>query len=326
VTLPADAYDWARAQTFVTGLRQALHSSAVAPVGFVDYAPLQPSSLGASVRRPQDPRDDERRVQLRSVSAATFDALDIPLVAGRIYTDDSAAAEIVVNETLARMFWPDSSALGERLIDRSTIYTVVGVVKDVRFSVLGGIEPMIHTPRLLSKMPQLLFKSHDRETADRLRATVLGLEPRASVSIAPLTDTIRESLRFSYTGVIVGWLLGGLALLLAIVGVFGVFSYIVEERTREIGIRMALGARRSEVLALVFRATRSSLIAGLSCTVVLAVVTGFALRSYLFGLSPFDPLAYAGAATLIALAALIATALPVRRATRVDPVLVLRLD
>ena len=325
VTLPADAYDWARAENFVTELKQALPSSVAAPVGFVDYAPLQPSSLGASVRRPQDPRDDERRVHLRSVSAGAFDALGIPLVTGRIYTDQ-AVSEIVVNETLARMFWSGSPALGEQLIDRSTTYTVVGVAKDVRFSGLGAIEPMIYMPRLLSKMPQLLFKNQDRETAERLRATVLGLEPRASVTIAPLAETVRESLRFSYTGVVVGWLLGGLALLLAIVGVFGVFSYIVEERTREIGIRLALGAGRSEVLALVFRATRSSVLIGLGCAGVLAIVTGFVLRSYLFGLSPFDPLAYAGAATLIALAALIATAIPVRRATRVDPVLVLRLE
>jgi len=326
ITLPPGGYDAARSAAFMSTFVDAVKASGFKTVGLAEPLPLQPSRLMMDVRRPQDAPDDVRTVHLRPLSAEAFQVLQIPLVTGRIYSDQPGHYEIVVNETMARTMWPGESAVGQRLIDRSVAREVVGVVRDVQITGLGAIEPVVHFPRLIVDVPRLLIRAQPSDLRLRLPQLLQSIDPRATVAVTPLTDTIRQSLQDSYAGVAISWGLGTLALLLAIVGVFGVFSYVVEERSREIGIRMALGARRSQVLALVFGATRTSVLAGLGVALVLSVVTGFVLRAFLYGLSPLDPLAYAGATIVLALAAMLATAIPVRRATRVDPVVVLRLD
>jgi ABC-type antimicrobial peptide transport system permease subunit len=120
--------------------------------------------------------------------------------------------------------------------------------------------------------------------------------------------------------------LGAVALLLAIVGVFGVFSYLVEERRYEIGIRLALGASRRQIAAALARATRGAMMGGLVGGLALSIAAGIALQRFLFGLSPADPLTYLIVAIVLALAALLATAGPVRRAVRVDPAATLKAD
>jgi len=118
--------------------------------------------------------------------------------------------------------------------------------------------------------------------------------------------------------------LGAVALLLAMVGVYGVFSYLVEERRREIGIRLALGASRLDIRRTVFRATRWALVGGLAGGLVLSAIAGLALQGFLFGLSPADPLSYVALAAILAATALLATLAPIRRASRVDPATTLR--
>ena len=326
-TLPPGAYDATRSAAFVSELKDALSASGVGRIGFVEPLPLQPSALVIRVRRPQDAPDDVKTVHHRPISAGAFDVLGIPLAAGRLYNELENRGEVVVNEAFARTFWPGEAAVGQQLVtDRSTVYTVVGVVRDVQFTGLGPVEPVLHHARLVAQVPPLLVRSQAGDVGAQLRAIVQRLEPRATVVVTPLADVAWQFLRSSHTSVAISWMIGCLALVLAIVGVFGVFSCIVEERSREIGIRMALGARRGQVLALVFAATRTSVIAGLGAAVVLSAVSGFVLRWFLFGLSPLDPLAYAAAGGLLAVAAMLATAIPVRRATRVDPAIVLRLD
>ena len=142
---------------------------------------------------------------------------------------------------MARAFWPDSTAVGQRLIEGSRTVEVVGVVRDVQLIDLGAVEPAMFMPRMLAAtvLPQFLVRSD--VPPDRIRGIIGQLESRATVTIAPLADTRRQALNDSYTGVTVSWMLGGLALVLAVGGVFGVFSYLVEEADKEIGIR---GARR----------------------------------------------------------------------------------
>jgi ABC-type antimicrobial peptide transport system permease subunit len=118
--------------------------------------------------------------------------------------------------------------------------------------------------------------------------------------------------------------LGIVALLLAIIGVGGVFSYLVEEQRAEIGIRLALGGSRGQIAAALARACRGPVIGGLAGGLILSVLAGIALRSFLFGLHPLDPISYAAVAILLVTAAVIATALPLRRALRTDPAVVLR--
>lgn len=321
VTLPPQAYDAARATGFRSQLRDAFAAAGFGPVGIADEAPLQRSSLGAAVRRPQDGVADARRVHLRSYSAELFRLLNLPVVAGRMF-DDRQTGEVVVNEAMARAFWPDSTAVGQRLIDRSRTLEVVGVVRDAQMIDLGPVEPAMFMPRMLAPMPAFLMRS-DVPTA-QIRGIVGQLDARATVTIAPLAETLRQALNSSYTGVTVSWMLGALALVLAAGGVFGVFTYLVEERRREIGIRVALGARRSQVVATLFGSTRTALVAGLGIAAVLSFAAGQALRSFLYGLSPYDPVAYIGTATLLVIAAVAATVIPARRAMTVDPVVAVR--
>ena len=325
VTLPAQAYDAARTRALRTQLRAAFAAAGLGPVGMADEAPLQPSALGTSVRRPQDAAADARRVHLRSYSPELFTLLKIPVVTGRLF-DEQQTGEVVINEAMARAFWPDSTAVGQRLIEGSRTVQVVGVVRDVQLIDLGAVEPAMFMPRMMANtvLPQFLMRSD--VPPDQVRGIVGQLDSRATVTIAPLADTKRQALNDSYTGVTVSWMLGGLALVLAVGGVFGVFSYLVEERTREIGIRVALGARRAQVVAALFGSTRTALLAGLAVAAILSFAAGQALRAFLHGLSPLDPVAYVGTAAVLALAAVAATIIPARRAMRVDPVVALRYE
>jgi hypothetical protein len=323
VTLPSGAYDAARARAFREQLRESFAIAGLGPVAFADFVPLEPSRhLVTSVRRPMDAAADSRQVHLRSFSANAYALLDIPLVAGRVYEDRAAASEVMVNEAMARAFWPGGSAVGERLIDGSRVVEVVGVVRDVQLVDLAAVEPTMFSARMMSAVPALLLKTVAQPA--QVRAIVQQLDGRATVTVAPLLEALRESLKASYIGVVASWLVGALALILAVGGVFGVFSYLVEERTREIGIRVALGARRAQILAMLFGGTRHALLAGAVTAIVLSLAAGQVLRAFLFGLSPFDPLAFAGAAAILAAAAAAATVVPARRAMRVDPVVALR--
>jgi predicted permease len=323
VTLPPQAYDAARTTGFRSQLVDALAAAGLGPVGIADEAPLQPSRLVATIRRPEDAAADARNVHLRSYSAELFALLKLPVVAGRMF-DERHTGEVVINESMARALWPGSTAVGQRLIERSRTLEVVGVVRDAQMIDLGPVEPAMFMPRMTAAtiLPQFLVRSD--VSPDQIRGIVSQLDARATVTIAPLADTLRQALDQAYAGVTVSWMLGVLALVLAVGGVFGVFSYLVEERTREIGIRVALGARRAQVVAALFGSTRTALVAGLCVAAILSFVTGQALRSFLYGLSPLDPVAYIGTAAVLALAAVVATVVPARRAMTVDPVVALR--
>ena len=142
----------------------------------------------------------------------------------------------------------------------------------------------------------------------------------------PLADDLRSSVDAIVVGSRFAWALGGLALVLATVGAFGVFAYMVEERRREIGVRMALGASSAGVIRAVVSSVRWPLIVGLGAGLVPSLLVAHLLRSQLYGLSPFDPITYLGIAAILTVAALVATWVPARRATRVDPAIALRGD
>ena len=161
---------------------------------------------------------------------------------------------------------------------------------------------------------------------ERIRAIAHGLNPHASVRSWPLSEDIREYLEESRFGAAVAWGIGLLALLLASVGVLGVFAYGVEERRREIGIRRALGAARLHIVRMLVSTSGRGMLAGLAVGLLLSLGCGPVLRSYLFGLHPLDPIAYGGVTALLAVTAALATLVPARRAIRVDPAVTLRED
>lgn len=308
---------------------EALSASGVAPIGLTETTPLVPNAIKMRVRLPSESDAVYRMPMSRPVSNGFFSLLRIPIVAGRLFDERRPdAREAIVNETFAKMFWPGKSAVGETLVaqQEGVILTVVGVSRDCHETGLEEIPPVIHTAASLGVWPTVIVRSPTGKEAARLRAIVAGVNPKIRVTVAPLRGALRDSLKYSMLGAAIAWALGLLALALASIGVFGVFAYIVEERRREIGIRMALGARAPQVIRLMLAQTRAATGAGLMAGFALSLAAGRILRGYLYGVGPADPIAYAGIAVLLLAAAVMATYVPALRATRVDPAVTLRCE
>jgi ABC-type antimicrobial peptide transport system permease subunit len=266
------------------------------------------------------------RCRLLPLTAAGASVLELRLRAGRWASDDPRAAEAVINETLARLMWPDEIAVGRRLTlsydDRP--YTVVGIVQDAHLTSLSEIESVIHITDTNS-LPVLLVRTAPG-VESRVKAMVAEVDPSIESSFSPLSKSVKESLENALIGVTIAGSLAAIALILAIVGVFGVFSYLVEERRQEIGIRLALGATRLQIGRALLTAVRGAMTGGLLAGLGLSAIAAILLRRFLLGLSPADPISYAIVAIVLATAALAGTAIPVRRALRVDPALTLRTE
>jgi putative ABC transport system permease protein len=293
------------------------------------YAELVPVSELSALRTSIRPQDNaaEFRIDLQPLSARALDVLDVPLAAGRFHRDDPAAGEAVVNETLARRIWPGGNAVGSRALLNfdNRAYTIVGVVRDAHLTSLADIPPLLHIPPSTSVRPlPILLAPSSPDLRPRLTAMLSAVDPSISVSVTPLSESVLETLRTARLGATLAGGLGIIALLLAAIGVFGVFSYLVEDRRREIGIRVALGATRQQVRRAILRVCRAPVIAGVIAGLVLSAIAGAMLRGFLFGLSPLDPVSYGGVALTLLAAAMAATRVPVRRALRVDPAVTLR--
>jgi putative ABC transport system permease protein len=269
----------------------------------------------------------EYPARLLQMSSASFRVLDVPFLEGRAPSDVPGRHEAAINHTLAARLWPNGSALGQtlQLYFDQRIYTVVGVTRDAHLVSLGDIEPLIHTSEITSRLGFVLARSSPA-LEDRLTTLAKGVDPALTVRVRPLSESVQASLRTAMGGAAVAGGLAAIALLLAVIGVFGVFSYLIEERRREIGIRLALGATRRQVRRALSRACRRPVMAGVILGLVLSVMAGSALRGFLFGLSPLDPISYATVAVILTAAAVGATAIPVRRALRVDPAVTLRAE
>jgi ABC-type lipoprotein release transport system permease subunit len=180
------------------------------------------------------------------------------------------------------------------------------------------------TSQLVSDV--LVIRGLDAAVVVRLRELLSRIDPEVTITSRPLSDLVADALYTARIGSRVAWAIGAIGLILASIGAFGVFAYAVEERRREIGIRMAMGAQATEIIRLVLRTTRGAVLTGLGTGVVLAAIAAPLLRNYLYGLSPFDPVAYLQVAAILLTAALLATWIPARRAARIDPAETLRAD
>jgi ABC-type lipoprotein release transport system permease subunit len=197
-------------------------------------------------------------------------------------------------------------------------YTIAGVVRDSHYTSPASIDPVFHVAPSLSST-SVIFRTDIPDAAARVRAIVEAVEPALQLRIQPLTANVDDAVRYRRTAANLAWAIGVLGLALATVGVFGVFAYAVEERRREIGLRVALGARAGDVLRTLLVANQWPVGGGLAAGLMLSAGAGIVLRSYLFGLSPLDPQAYLFVGVLMGLAATVATVVPARRALRVDP-------
>jgi predicted permease len=274
-----------------------------------------------------------------SIGPSYFATMGQPLVAGRDFTErDSAGAPkvAIVNEALAKYFFGSGNAIGHRLGFRSANANdieIIGVVKDAKTTTLRDeIKRLVYTPYMQTEeLNEMTFYVRARGDAASATASVRSVVAQTDRNL-PIFDMktmdarVDESLFIERMVAGLSVAFGVLATALAAIGLYGVMSYSVARRTREIGIRMALGAERTAVLWLVLREVALLVGIGVVAGVPLAVGLGRVVQSQLFNLSPTDPVALAAAALLLAGVALIAGYLPARRATRVDPMLALRCE
>jgi putative ABC transport system permease protein len=272
-------------------------------------------------------------------SEGYFRVLGIPLLRGRSFAarDRMDAPHVaVVSQALARARWPDRDPLG-RTIEFGNMdsdlrpLTVVGVVGDVREDSLEAPpRPTVYVdyrqrPRQTSSVDVVMgVKTDPAGVLAVARSVARGLDPEVPPSLSTFNRVFAASLQVRRFDLMLIGVFAGTALLLALLGIYGVMGYVVARRTREVGIRMALGARPGDVLVLVLRQSLWAVAGGVAIGAVGAAALTRTMRSLLFGVSATDPLTFAAVALLLAAAAVVASYLPARRATRVDPLVALR--
>ncbi len=269
---------------------------------------------------------------MRRVSRDYFSILDIPIVKGRIPDSDAESREVVVNESAARVLWEGADPIGrtvESAMSRTEFwsYRVVGVAKDVPVRSMSEIEPVIYrTPDWwpADSTGTFFVRSNHPGLSQRVRAVAAGFEPQVTVTERPMVDYVRDTLTTAALASRVAWAIGALGLVLATAGAFGVFAQAAEARRREIGIHMAFGSSLAQSAGLVLLTASKALAWGLVVGYLLSLMSVPILRRFLYGLSPFDPVAYAGVAGILMLAGAVATWIPLRRAMVVDPATTLR--
>ena len=263
----------------------------------------------------------------------------IPLVEGRLFDANDRAESpkvAVVNRTFRDRVWPGESVLGKTFLyedpggDR---YTIVGVVENVKNQVVTEADkPFVYTLLNQNYRPDvnILVRSGGAGVGSiggSLRAAVLEVDPTLSMGpIVSVADYTALGLLPQRLAASVASALGALALLLSGIGIYGVVAFTVARKTREIGIRMALGARRRDVLAGVVRGALGLALPGLGVGLVLAIAFATVIRSQLLGVSPADPLTLIGVSALLLCVVLAGSLVPARRASRTDPIQALRSD
>jgi predicted permease len=311
--------------------------SAAVAIG-VPLSGFQPRSPYAIAGRPVPPLPERALANLDIVSENYFATMQIPLRAGRTFTPhdtDKTPTVCIISESFAKRLFPGESAVGKILLrgrDAEIKCEIVGVVGDVKSLGLNTppFDDMYFPLRQLARPATVLVVRTAGDAAalqPLIRSTVAALDANQPIAVFQTMDSLlSQSLGFQR---ITAWLTGvfaGVALLLSSVGLYSVLAYAVTQRTGEIGIRMALGAQRGQVVGLVMRSGLRLVTFGLGLGLALAALAGYLIRSLLFDVRPVDPLLYGSVALLFGVIACFACLLPSLRASRIDPLEALRVD
>ena len=307
-------------------------------VASTDQEPLGDDMAPALFRLQGESDRQSRPGEVITVSPDYFSVLELPIVRGRAFTDEEVRDQspmprpAILSATTARNFWPGGDPIGRRLqwerpgLDGVATLEVVGVAADAQVTALGQIDSYyVYVP---GEGGAVLVKGRAdvATTMAGIRAAIRAVDPTLLVTVLPLEATLGWSRGISGTVTSLFGGLGVLALALASIGIYGVVSFAVAGRYREIGVRVALGATAQSVLGLILRQTVRPVVVGACVGVVAASTLSRILSSVLFGVSPADPLGLGGATLLVLGAALAAGVLGARPATRADPTVTLRYE
>jgi predicted permease len=282
------------------------------------------------------PRGEDTNYEYAIVSPRYFATLQIPLVTGRDFTDAddrTSLPVVIVNEHFARKFWPNQEAVGRRIRVGGVWRTIVGVAKAGKYNRLDERPWCFFYLPYQQGVPDLDLALCVRTAGDPaiaaslVRSTVAGLDPgvevQRTVSLAAYSSMVLFPQRMASALLL---LLGAVALTLAAMGVYAVMAYAVSQRTREFGVRLALGAAPHDLVRHVVGQGVALATVGIAAGLVLALAAARLMRGFLYGVSPFDPDTFVVVSLALALTAALACLLPARRVMRVDPIEALRAD
>ncbi len=342
ISLPAARYgaDGQRAQFLNRFFQQVDALPGVEASGAISFLPL--TGLGAAtsmeiVGKPRPERGQEPVTDVRVIAHDYLKTMGVPLLKGRLLSDDDAAdakGRVVINETMALRHWPGEDPIGKRVRISwdNQEDEVVGVVGDVKHSGLDA-ESRAMTYWPFARNPYGTMTVAVRTTGDASQAVtsivglVRALDPELAVAgIRTMDEVVSNSVAERRLTMLLLTMFAGAALLLAAVGIYGVIAYGVTQRTQEIGIRMALGAQRSDVLWMVVKQALVMALAGIVVGSTGALLLTRLMQGLLFQVKPADPVTFGVVSAILAAVAVLASYIPGRRATRVDPVIALRAE
>jgi macrolide transport system ATP-binding/permease protein len=323
-------------------VRRASSLPGVRSAGITSMLPVQCNCPIDSIGFPGRPFNGEHNaVDERHVTAGYLPTLKARLLRGRFFTENDDASRpgvAVVNEALARKYFPGEDPVGRRITDdeggRPTVWEIVGVVEDVREGPLDvATWPAEYFPINQTQGDSFSLAVRTRQSPAALLpllvSTLHQIDPRMSVSDE---ESMNEQINGTQAALLhrfAAWVIGGfaaMALLLGAVGLYGVITYSVGQRTREIAVRMALGAQRSSVYRLVMLQAGWLTVTGLAIGLVCAVGASLLIRNLLFGVQPWDGVTLGSVAMLLGLVSMAASFLPARRAASVNPTDALRAE
>jgi putative ABC transport system permease protein len=345
LTLPASKYsDNERVNGFYRQLLENISNLPGVQAASIGYDhPLETNWVDSFSIEGRPQGQESASANFNPVSADYFRAVGTAIMAGRNFTsqdDQDHPGVTIVNQAFARRFLPGENAIGHRLRlsapariwrnQRFDSFEIIGIARDVKSAGLkADTEPTYYVPAPQAPLVDMvaIVRTQDDPAAmvPALRRAVWAIDPNQPIaSVKTLNEVVSDSVGPSRLNMILMGVFGGLALLLAAVGIYGLLSYAVTQRTHELGIRLALGAQAKDVLRLVLQQGMALAILGEAIGLLAALASTRLLKGLLFGVTPTDPLIFIAVFQLLALVAFIACYLPARRATRVDPLVALR--
>lgn len=340
VDLPRQKYATAeKAGNFFSQLEGRIDSlPGVEQVGLISELPLsgQPNDMPYTVEgRPPVPSDQAYDDDFRRVNTQYFSAMRIPFLRGRNFTEQEvrqSAKVVIISDLLARQVFPNEEPIGKRLIMAmgNQPFEIIGIVGDIRHRGLESTPlPAMYMPSNQAPWMNIVVRTQGdpASLAGAVRNEVRAIDPDQPVAMVRTMDEWMDTAVAGprYRTALLA-LFAFVALVLASTGIYGVMSYSVTQRTHEIGVRMALGAKRSDVMKLVVRQGMSLVVIGVGIGIVGAIALTRVMATLLFGVTAKDPFTFVAVAALLTLVAFVACYLPARRATKVDPLVALRYE